>query len=125
MLGLSPCRETRLFLMNAAGNRHNLGVRILALWLESCGARVRIIDDGTDCASLMRSVAADRPEYLLISMALTEQRDHVVEIANATQALPLDVRPKVIVGGYPVKAGLIEAIPAAELLSDMSVLPIS
>jgi len=117
--------ETLLFLMNAPGNRHNLGVRILAIWLESRGASVRIIDDGTDRESLMRSVAADRPKYLLISMALTEQRGHVVEIANAAQALPADVRPKVIVGGYPVKAGLIEAIPAAELLSDISVLHIS
>lgn len=35
------------------------------------------------------------------------------------------VRPTVIVGGYPVKAGLIKAIPAAELLSDISALPIS
>jgi methanogenic corrinoid protein MtbC1 len=118
-------KETLLFLMNAPGNRHNLGVRILAIWLENRGASVRIIDDGTDRESLMRSVAADRPKYLLISMALTEQRGHVVEIANAAQALPADVRPKVIVGGYPVKAGLIEAIPAAELLSDISVLHIS
>ena len=120
-----PPGEALLFLMNAPGNRHNLAVRILALWLESRGARVRIIDDGTDSAGLMRSITADRPKYLLISMALTEQRDHVVEIANAAKALPPDLRPKVIVGGYPVKAGLIEAIPAAELLSDISELPIS
>ena len=52
-------------------------------------------------------------------------RDHVVEITDAANALPPDVRPTVIVGGYPVKAGLIEAIPAAELLSDISALPIS
>ena len=117
--------ETLLFLMNAPGNRHNLAVRILALWLVSRGARVRIIDDGIDSVSLMQSIAADRPRYLLISMALTEQRDHVVEIVNAAKALPPEVRPTVIVGGYPVKAGLIKAIPAAELLSDISALPIS
>jgi hypothetical protein len=40
-------------------------------------------------------------------------------------ALPPDVRPTIIVGGYPVKAGLIKAIPAAELLSDISALPLS
>jgi len=119
-----PPRDTLLFLMNAPGNRHNLALRILALWLESRGARVRIINDGTDSTSLMRSIAADRPKYLLISMALTEQRDHVVDIANAAKALPPDMRPKVIVGGYPVKAGLIKAIPAAELLSDISELHI-
>ena len=122
--GAAPARGTLLFLMNAPGNRHNLAVRILALWLESRGARVRIIDDGTDSVSLMQSIAASRPKYLLISMALSEQRDHVAEIANAAKALPPDVRPKVIVGGYPVKVGLIKAIPGAELLRDISVLPI-
>jgi hypothetical protein len=124
--GGAPCpsRQTLVFLMNAPGNRHHLAVRILALWLGSRGARVRIIDDETDGASLMRSIKAHRPKYLLISMALPEQRDHVVEIAHAAKALPPDVRPKVIVGGYPVKAGLIKAIPAAKLLSDIGALAI-
>jgi methanogenic corrinoid protein MtbC1 len=118
-------KATLVYLMNAPGNRHSLGVRILALWLESRGARVRIIDDEPDNSSLMQQVAAERAEYLLISMALTEQRDLVAAICDAVQALPLAVRPKVIVGGYPVKAGLIEPIPAAEFLSDISALSIS
>ncbi len=113
-----------LFLMNAPGNRHGLAVRILALWLESRGARVRIMDDEIDDAGLMRCVAADRPKYLLISMAVMEQLDRVARIAGAAQALPRDVRPQIVVGGYPVKAGLISAIPATELLSDISALQI-
>jgi hypothetical protein len=44
---------------------------------------------------------------------------------DAAKALPQDERPKVIVGGYPVKAGLIKAIPAAELLADISMLQIA
>ncbi len=114
-----------LFLMNAPGNRHDLAIRILTLWLESRGVAVRIIDDEINDVSLMRNLATDRPEYLLISMAMTEQLDRVVQIVKATQALPLSVRPKVIVGGYPVKAGLISAIPAAELLTDISALQIA
>lgn len=118
-------RTTLLFLMNAPGNRHGLAVRILALWLQSRGARVRIIDGGTDHASLLQSIAAERPRYLLISMSLIEQRNRVAGICNAAQALPQDVRPKIVVGGYPVKAGLITSIPAAELLSDVSALQIA
>lgn len=111
---------TLLYLMNAPGNRHDLALRILALWLASRGARVRIFDDDVDNVSLMLWVVAERPQYLLISMALTEQRDPVADICNAAQALPEEVRPRVVVGGYPVKAGLIKAIPAAELMSDIS-----
>ena len=115
-------KATLVYLMNAPGNRHGLAVRILALWLESRGARVRIFDDEIDDVSLMQRVVAERPGYLLISMALTEQRDRVADICHAAQTLPDDVRPKVIVGGYSVKAGLIKEMPAAELLSDISVL---
>ena len=111
--------------MNAPGNRHDLAIRILKLRLESRGVAVRIIDDEINDVSLMQNLATDRPEYLLISMAMTEQLDRVVQIVKATQALPLSVRPKVIVGGYPVKAGLISAIPAAELLTDISALQIA
>ncbi|MBR0871037.1 cobalamin-dependent protein [Bradyrhizobium tropiciagri] len=116
---------TLLFLMNAPGNRHRLAVRILALWLKGRGARVRIVDGDLDHARLLHSIAAERPDYLLISMAVIEQRDRVVEICGAAQALPQDVRPKIVVGGYPVKAGLIESIPGAELLSDITVLQIA
>ena len=114
-----------LFLMNAPGNRHGLAVRILALWLQSRGATVRIVDSDIDGASLMRSIAAERPKYLLISMALSEQRDSVAGIVEAAQMLPHDIRPKIIVGGYPIKAGLIASIPAAELLPDINALEIA
>ena len=71
------------------------------------------------------SLATDRPKYLLISMAVTDQLDRVVEIVKTAQALPPNLRPKIFVGGYPVKAGPISAIPAAELLADISALRIS
>ena len=109
-------------LMNAPGNRHILAVRILGLWLESRGAIVRTIDHDASTANLMQSIAAERPKFLLISMALPNQRNPVARIANAIEALPPNVRPRVIVGGYPVKAGLIAKIPAVELLSDISTL---
>jgi methanogenic corrinoid protein MtbC1 len=121
----TPSNTTLLFLMNAPGNRHDLAVRILSIWLESRGAKVRIIEHDIDQDKLMRSIAAERPKYLLISIALTEQRDRVAEIAKAVQALPQEVRPKTIVGGYPVKAGLIRSIAEAELLLNISALQIA
>jgi methanogenic corrinoid protein MtbC1 len=116
---------TLLFLMNAPGNRHDLAVRILAIWLKGRGAKVRILEDDVRQDRLMRNIAAQRPKYLLISMALTEQRHRVAEIAKTVRALPRDIRPKTIVGGYPVKAGLISSIPDTKLLSDISALQIA
>jgi len=114
-----------LFLMNAPGNRHDLALRILSTWLECHGARVRVIEDDVDQDRLMRSIAAERPRYLMISMALIDQRDPVAGIARAVHALPQDVRPRTIVGGYPVKAGLIRSIPDAELLANIDALQIA
>lgn len=121
----TPTRAALLFLMNAPGNRHDLAVRILSIWLKGRGAKVRIVEDDIDQDRLMRSIAAEHPQYLLISMALAEQRDRVVEIARAVQELPQDIRPKTIVGGYPVKAGLISSIPGAEIMLDIGALQIA
>jgi methanogenic corrinoid protein MtbC1 len=121
----SAYHVTPSFLMNAPGNRHELALRILSIWLESRGTKVRIIEEDVDQDKLMRSIAAERPKYLLISMSLTDQRESVAEIAKAIQALPHDVRPKTIVGGYPIKVGLIRSIPETELLSNISALQIA
>jgi len=124
----TPCATrdaTLLFLMNAPGNRHLLGLRILALWAHSRGAKVRMIDGTKDVNSLMRSIATDKPKYLLVSMAVAEQRSRVAEIAKAAQMLSSSVQPRIIVGGYPVKAGLISSIPGAELLWDINALEIA
>ena len=125
VMSIAPAPAARIFLMNAPGNRHDLALRILSIWLGCRGVTVRIIEEGVDQAELVRSIAAEKPLYLLISMALTDQRDCVAGIAETVQALPHGVRPRIIVGGYPVKAGLIRAVPGAELLSDIAALEIA
>src|SRR5262249_3363047 len=92
--GNGATREaTLLFLMNAPGNRHLLALRILALWVHDHGARVRIIEDTEEVSGLMRSIAADKPKYLLVSMAVGDQRSGVAEIAEAVQMLSPSVQP--------------------------------
>ena len=116
---------TLLFLMNAPGNRHLLGLRILARWVHDYGAKSRIFQGNEDISSLMQSISTDKPKYLLISMAVAEQCSRVAEIAKMAQMLSPSVRPRIIVGGYPIKAGLISTIPGAELLSDINALEIA
>jgi methanogenic corrinoid protein MtbC1 len=114
-----------LFLMNARGNMHTLAVRILALWLASQGARVRIVDSEAGVDALLRDIAAEFPKSLLISVSLREQRAHVAEIVRCVSTLPAEMRPKVIVGGYAVKAGLMRSLRGAELVADISKLRIA
>jgi methanogenic corrinoid protein MtbC1 len=94
---------TSFVLMNAPGNRHTLAIRILALWLESRGLRARIVGQELGIDGVMTELIATRPGYFLMSMSLVGQRDGVAEVAESIQALPAAIRPKVLVGGYPVK----------------------
>jgi len=41
-------------------------------------------------------------------------------ITERIAELPKSTRPKVIVGGYAVKLGLVPAIPGADLMADIS-----
>jgi hypothetical protein len=100
-------------------------VRILSLWLVGRGVKVRIMDDEISIVDLMQTINIHRPRFLLISMVLTEQSARVTEIVQAVQTLTRSVRPDTIVGGCPVKAGLIQSIPAAHLLSDINALQIA
>jgi hypothetical protein len=49
-----------------------------------------------------------------------EQLDGVAAISTLVGRLPKTVRPKVLVGGYAVKAGFVTFIPGADLVADIS-----
>jgi methanogenic corrinoid protein MtbC1 len=114
--------EIEALLMNAPGNTHTLAIRIVALWLTSRGLRAEIAGD-LSAEALADLVSTMRPKMLLISMALAEQFGAVAAIAGRMAELPGSTRPKVFVGGYAVKLGLIPPIPGAELLASISDLP--
>jgi methanogenic corrinoid protein MtbC1 len=111
-------------LANAPGNSHSLAIRILALWLQSRGVRTVIVGEQADSKrfldELMRQLAANRPNFLLISMALAEQREGVTKVIARVKKLPKSARPKVIVGGYAVKSGMVSPILGADLVADIT-----
>ncbi len=121
--GPAPAGEeerSEFLLMNAAGNKHTLAIRILTLWLASRGAAARVLDSPASPEELAAMVIRYRPRSLLISMALAEQGAGVTALAQRISQLPVAIRPKVIIGGYAVKLGLVSAIPGAELMADIS-----
>jgi hypothetical protein len=111
---------TGVLLMNAPGNTHTLATRLLTFWLTSKNMQAQLVDMPSNFRSLAALVEERRPRFILISMALQEQRAGVVKFVEQVANLSTIVRPRVIVGGYAVKLGMLEAIPGAELMADIS-----
>jgi methanogenic corrinoid protein MtbC1 len=112
--------RTDVLLMNAPGNSHTLAIRILALVLAEQDVQASILHIPLDLEALIATMDRIKPRLVLISIALAEQYASVAGIAERIAAMPKTIRPKVVVGGYAVKLGLISAIPGAELMADIS-----
>lgn len=105
--------------------QHTLAIRILALWLESRSIFAPVIIEDSDLERLARSIVEAAPVALLISMALPEQFNAVSAISALVGRLPSGVRPRVLVGGYAVKSGLVRFVPGADLVADISLLSVA
>lgn len=110
------------FLMNAPGNIHVVGVRIVGLWLQDRGWRTRQVDEFTVLDALSQPAAAGESRTLLISIALPEQCDAVASLIERVQALPAPDRPNIVLGGYAVKTGRVPPMPGVMLAPDISAL---
>jgi methanogenic corrinoid protein MtbC1 len=118
----TAAREPGVLLMNAPGNKHTLAIRIITLWLWDRGVPARMLDMPPTLKELTTQVIRTQPKFVLVSMALAEQCMDVTTIAESIAALPSSNRPRVIVGGFAVKFGLVSAIPGADLMGDISAL---
>jgi methanogenic corrinoid protein MtbC1 len=117
-----PGGETRralVFLMNARGNTHSLGIRILSLWLQSAGIETREFHPPPSPDLLIHFIAEEKPQAVLISLALASQRDYVATVARRIAELP-QPQPTLIVGGYGIKHNLIRPISGALFLETIN-----
>ncbi len=112
-------RRPIVFLMNALGNDHSLGVRILSLWLQSKGIETRLFHPPPTPETLFQFATQTRPQAILISVALEWQKVYVHNIARMIELLPRP-RPTLIVGGYAIKQNLIPPIPDVLLLESIT-----
>ncbi|MDO9299517.1 B12-binding domain-containing protein [Bradyrhizobium sp.] len=119
---LNSTSDGAILLMNAPGNVHTLGLRIIALWLASKGKVATILDKQYDAAHLLKRIKTTRTKLLLISVALPAQYNGVNEIVERVAELANPIRPRVVVGGSAVKLGLIPPIRGADLMADISLL---
>lgn len=115
-------QRTKILAMNADGNRHTLGARILALWLSSHGQPAELVAPSCGLEEKVDLVRQFQPRLLMISIALPEQRPNVVTLVDRIVALPFADRVNILIGGYAVKQDLVAPIAGAELIKDISVL---
>lgn len=112
-------RRALVFLMNARGNTHSLAIRILSLWLQSAGIETREFHPPPSLELLEERIAEEKPQAVLISLALASQRNYVASIAQRIVDLP-HPRPTLIVGGYAIKHNLVSPIPDTVFLETIN-----
>jgi len=116
---ITGSRHALVFLMNARGNNHTLGIRILSLWLRSKGIETRDFDSAPSPESLVQLAADIKPKAILISLALDRQKSYVYRIAQRMEALQ-HPSPTLIIGGYAIKKQLVPPIPGALFLETIT-----
>ncbi len=112
-------RNALVFLMIARGNSHNLGIRILSLWLHSKGISSSILHPPPTPETLFQLATETRPQAILISVAMEKQKVYVDTIAQKMETLR-HPPPTLIIGGYAIKHHLIPPIPGAIFLETMT-----
>jgi len=117
-----PSAKTRrvlVFLMNARGNSHSLGVRILSLWLQAAAIETREFHPPPSPELLLNCIAEEQPQAVLISLALASQKDYVATVARRIADMP-QPQPALIVGGYAIKHKLVPPISGAMFLETIN-----
>jgi methanogenic corrinoid protein MtbC1 len=114
----SAARPTVL-LANVAGNAHSLAVRLLELLLSAEEVPNHVVPRGLGAAEIVALVARLEPPIVGLSVASALEIATVGDVARSLARLPAERRPRLVVGGFPFKAGL--APPAdlgVEVLTD-------
>jgi methanogenic corrinoid protein MtbC1 len=112
-------RHAIVFVMNARGNGHSLGIRILSLWLQSKGIETRLFHPPPTPETLFQLAIQTRPQAILVSLALEQQKEYLYILVRMIERLPRP-RPTLIAGGYAIKQNLIPPIPGALLLETIT-----
>lgn len=108
-------------LVNADGNFHTLGVRVVEFFLLSHGRSVTTFIPGLPSPEVIAQVRALRPRVLGVSVSQRGQLGAVRDVAAALADLPPDVRPRLAVGGQLFQSGAAvgEGLPVCTRLVDL------
>jgi methanogenic corrinoid protein MtbC1 len=106
---LPQARRPEVLLVNAEGNHHSLGLRLVEFFLATRAVPVLAIHQGLPACDIIRLIRSVRPRKLGISCALPVQIESARLTAEAIASLPESLRPTVFVGGYALR-GLAQSL---------------
>lgn len=120
---VAPSASPEFLVVNADGNFHTLGARVVEAFLLSHGRSVTAFVPGLPAAEVIAQVRSLRPRTLGISVAAPAQLEFVREVCAGLG----DQRPRVVVGGSAVRAlSKVDAVPGVQFcthLQDLLVAP--
>jgi methanogenic corrinoid protein MtbC1 len=120
-LALRQSNQPTVLLVNAPGNFHTLGIRIVELWLISKQISCYTVYPGIPVPDIIALVASLKPVVLGISVSLPEQFNSLFELEDKLWKTP-GIHPiSMIVGGYAVKtrSRKEQTLLRAKLVSDL------
>lgn len=88
----------------ADGNYHDIGIRLLNVWLKQEGIRSFALFPSLPSDSVVSAIQTFQPKVLGVSVALVEQLQEVEKIQLALKKSHL--KTKVIVGGLAIREGV-------------------
>jgi methanogenic corrinoid protein MtbC1 len=108
-----------IVLVNADGNAHTLGIRIVSLWLRSKGVDALALYPGTPANDLIPWIETHSPATLGISISMPEQAPETRMLVARLCAMPQLAEMRIVIGGNAVKRGLIAEVPGATLSAEL------
>ena len=100
---LRQAKRPEVLLVNAEGNRHFLGLRLVEFFLLTQGIATTALEADLSTAEVLEAILAYRPGKVGLSCALPEQIQAAGRTVAAIAALPKGIRPQVYVGGYGIR----------------------
>ena len=100
---LSQAVRPEVLLVNAEGNGHLLGLRLVEFFLLTRATTTATIPSGVPTAEVLAAIRGLRPRKVGISCATAEQLGPAGRTVAAIAALPASIRPQVYVGGYAIR----------------------
>lgn len=100
-------RTPDILLTNADGNYHTLGIKFLEMRLLSTGFKTFTALPGLPAAEILGLAKTLGARAIGVSVSLLPQMKSIRELAGEILKLPEPERPKLILGGMPIKEGLV------------------
>ncbi len=117
--GINQSEKLDILLMNAPKNIHQVGIRILNLWLRSKEVQTGVLSQNLKVEEVATEIRKLKPKYFGISVALAEHLPDVQNYIEQLKKILKEDSPQFIIGGNAVKFGKIRSDESAIFIAEI------